>query len=1301
MIGVESVVMLAGLGGVAMPVALHLAGRARQRHILWPAMALLDDTANRARRVRSVRHWVLLLLRCLTVAFVCLAMAGLYWKPAPRSVMVLVDVSGSMSLTDALPFSTGLAVEEASRLRHGLRFSGELLGQLGADDRSMVVTSGQAADPAFVPVWHTTAAQAASTLAGVRPTPGTTDLAACLERALRWAGQVPGGQVVELWVVTDRHTPAWEGLLRGSPLLARMLEQRPVVIHFVVLGEDSVSVEMLVAAGVGQSQMVVRGVAESAAVGEVIAQQEIRRVVVPGAYSGQPVMLVDPQGRVSHFVVGDDFGLTIGPLVDIGEYDLVDVEGGTLLRVRVPPPAGELDTSHLSDAQLMKAIAGVAGATLLENPDTPPVSAWTYIARLAAGEGMSHVLWMTAAAAWALSWWLTGGQRQAEWHADSPAAAGPGVVGAGLRSRRQGVATMLWMARLGVVCAMGALAMAPLVVSRLSSGEGFTVESRPSFPAGETAAVSEVLSDGPLRVWIDRSASMYMPLGPGMPPVPPGAPPQLPSDDAEALFAAAVKLGEISTPPRWQQLSQQLSQVAALSIEASLLEDFAARTRFIRAIGARGSGYGELASRAAAFRRRLTSVDTEMLQQPWDDEAWVRSFARSGSVGTGSGPVLAVSQYAADIRRRRQSLALGEIAANATTAQVVTRLALTSRREFAQRVVGRFGMTTAVSVGEADLVMTDASQTPFVAANKPVLLLGAAVNDAAIAEAYFVEGSITSLPGEEIADYASVAIPQAVARTLWPGEPVSVVVRLRQEGSARINAVRISYRGETIEQPVSFEGASGTLILPLPRLTQPAAAVQLFSQPAGERRVRVSIVCDGEASAADAGFGQAGGEARESAASWSRALGLVRQNNTSVVVARVAARRMRLLAVNAHASPSASEILRLVGGMASISRIDGTSNIQGGLAGSQAASAADVAIVFHGRGWPGDEVVADADSGTAAVAQLLAAGRVNSSGLIVVVDPSASLGVNGGLSLPGANLLSLPGPLPPGWVVAGGGEPGALVSDWVVLPWRSLAIRGIYAAWPQQSIREMMPLLADAQGRSLMLELPPGAGRAGRVILSGIADAEGWSASNKTKLWQAVVRRAAGDPFAIESGGVSMEAPVAIADGSPLRVLVRLRRADGSAETTQRVAPLVIRMDGRVMRQEALAQVSPGVYAATISDLPAGQYTLHFGGDAEPSLPLEVRLPSMRQLSAGTVDGLPELVLTPADLDRLLPAVAQAKARAAGAGLPWFQHPAMFVLMLGLFASDIVLADRLFARFGGGGIGMMGGRWLGRTVRYG
>ena len=101
--------MLAWLGGAAVPLVLHLLSRSQYRAVPWGAMMFLNGTDAGPQRSAHLKQWVLLLLRMCLVGLLAMALARpviaskYAWVPTaglttggPAAVVIILDDSASM-----------------------------------------------------------------------------------------------------------------------------------------------------------------------------------------------------------------------------------------------------------------------------------------------------------------------------------------------------------------------------------------------------------------------------------------------------------------------------------------------------------------------------------------------------------------------------------------------------------------------------------------------------------------------------------------------------------------------------------------------------------------------------------------------------------------------------------------------------------------------------------------------------------------------------------------------------------------------------------------------------------------------------------------------------------------------------------------------------------------------------------------------------------------------------------------------------------------------------------------------------
>lgn len=118
-IALTTPMMLAGLAGLALPIAAHLLFRKARRRVVFPTIRLLEQSAASVSNLFKLRRWLLLVLRCLAVALIVLAFTRPVWTDAPamatstetgEGIVLLLDVSASSAQVN-----DGAAVIESMR----------------------------------------------------------------------------------------------------------------------------------------------------------------------------------------------------------------------------------------------------------------------------------------------------------------------------------------------------------------------------------------------------------------------------------------------------------------------------------------------------------------------------------------------------------------------------------------------------------------------------------------------------------------------------------------------------------------------------------------------------------------------------------------------------------------------------------------------------------------------------------------------------------------------------------------------------------------------------------------------------------------------------------------------------------------------------------------------------------------------------------------------------------------------------------------------------------------------------------
>ena len=219
--------------GVAVPVAIHLLNRYRQRRINWAAMELLRRaTTVRARRIR-LEDLLLLLLRCLALLLLALALARptlLTGSSLPgldgagrTAALIAVDASYSMEhrgVHSRFDRGADLARQVADTLQPGDPVTLVLMGR-----RPRVLMRNLAYDPEHF----------ARTLDAASPYPEPLHAEANLEILAELAGELKGASR-EAYLITDAQAVTWGELDGAAGAALRRLDSQANTLFLPVGG---------------------------------------------------------------------------------------------------------------------------------------------------------------------------------------------------------------------------------------------------------------------------------------------------------------------------------------------------------------------------------------------------------------------------------------------------------------------------------------------------------------------------------------------------------------------------------------------------------------------------------------------------------------------------------------------------------------------------------------------------------------------------------------------------------------------------------------------------------------------------------------------------------------------------------------------------------------------------------------------------------------------------------------------------------------------------------------------------------
>ena len=210
--------MLAGLGGAAVPVVIHLLGRARYRTLDWGAMMFMTAPAGpKWRDGAKLREWALLGVRMAAVGLLAVALArpvagGGAGSGSAISASVVGAAGGTpearLALAIIVDCSANMAYEDVggSRMDRAKTAALEILSTLRRGDRACLIVAGAGQNTsALAPAAPLTSdlQSLAGRVSELKPTPGEADMA----DALRAAANVLDRQeraARQIFVVCDR-----------------------------------------------------------------------------------------------------------------------------------------------------------------------------------------------------------------------------------------------------------------------------------------------------------------------------------------------------------------------------------------------------------------------------------------------------------------------------------------------------------------------------------------------------------------------------------------------------------------------------------------------------------------------------------------------------------------------------------------------------------------------------------------------------------------------------------------------------------------------------------------------------------------------------------------------------------------------------------------------------------------------------------------------------------------------------------------------------------------------------------------
>ena len=192
--------MLWGLFAVSIPVIIHLLNRRRFRTVEWGAMQFLLKATKESRGKKRLKHFLILLMRCLAVAALILAIARplaggfLGWGGGRvETVILILDRSASMERSEK--------DIQITKRRSVLTRVAQAMGEL--DGARLVLIDSATAKAQEVP-----SPEVLPELSFTAPTDSAADIPGMLISALDYIKEAKPGRT-EIWVASDLQKENW------------------------------------------------------------------------------------------------------------------------------------------------------------------------------------------------------------------------------------------------------------------------------------------------------------------------------------------------------------------------------------------------------------------------------------------------------------------------------------------------------------------------------------------------------------------------------------------------------------------------------------------------------------------------------------------------------------------------------------------------------------------------------------------------------------------------------------------------------------------------------------------------------------------------------------------------------------------------------------------------------------------------------------------------------------------------------------------------------------------------------------
>ena len=226
---------LFGLAAISIPIIIHLLNQFQVKEVTWAAMRFLQESIEKITRRLQLEDILLLILRCLLIAFLIFALSRPTWMSGERtsgahqvSAVIILDDSYSMGLTNGITTSFQRAQTAAEQILAAFPTGSSSALFLAANNVQPVI-----AQPTF------DFSLLRQTIRQAKVTDRATDLSNALQLAVTTLQKHQGSEAKEIYVLTDGQANGWPSLDQLEKQLADVGKQ--ITVHLVLVGDAAQS----------------------------------------------------------------------------------------------------------------------------------------------------------------------------------------------------------------------------------------------------------------------------------------------------------------------------------------------------------------------------------------------------------------------------------------------------------------------------------------------------------------------------------------------------------------------------------------------------------------------------------------------------------------------------------------------------------------------------------------------------------------------------------------------------------------------------------------------------------------------------------------------------------------------------------------------------------------------------------------------------------------------------------------------------------------------------------------------------